>query len=94
MPPLRFYIMEITSKEKNTYRSTHSSQRVQERVVNHLFPDSFNKVKFQFYRKITILLSMGAMCGFPGRTYRRCSTVKKTKTKKQNKNQTTTTKNT
>lgn len=71
MPLVRMYLTEINSKEKKVY----SSQGLQETVVINPFSDSFNKAKFQFYRKITILLSMGSMCSFPGRTYGKYSPV-------------------
>lgn len=77
MPLLRTDLMEIISKEKKVHPSIHLSQRGQETVVNNSLSDSFNKVRFWFYRKITILLSVGVMCTFPGMTWRRCNPVKK-----------------
>ena len=75
MPLVRMYLTEIISKEKEVYPIIHSSQELQETVVINPFSDSFNKAKFQFYRKIMILLSMGSMCTFPGRTYGKYSPV-------------------
>lgn len=66
---VRIFLVEINSRGKKVYPSIYSSQKVQETVVNNPFSDSFNKVRFQFCRKIIILLSMGAMSSFPGRTY-------------------------
>lgn len=78
MPLLRPDLMEIISKggKKKVYPSVHLSQRGQETVVNKPLSDSFNK-RFWFCRKITILLSVGVMCSFPGKTWRSCNTVKK-----------------
>lgn len=67
--------MEIISKGKKVYPSILLSQRGQETVVNNSLSDSFNKVRFWFCRKNTILWSVAIMHSF--KIWKSCNPVKK-----------------